>query len=45
MTTQTKQSDRLTFWVETFDDEDWRHLFRCEEMEDYEYGKPFLRVN
>jgi hypothetical protein len=45
MEKKNKQSDRLTVWVESFDDEDWRQLFRCENLEDYEDGKPFLRVN
>jgi hypothetical protein len=45
MTEQLQESNQKRIWIEEFDEEDWRQLFRNELTEDYEDGKPFLRVN
>lgn len=45
MTEQILKSNQNIFWVDRYDEEDWRHLFMCELLEDFEDGKTFLRVN
>jgi hypothetical protein len=43
-----RQSDGMKpikIWVEEFDEEDWRQLFRNDLLGEYEDGKSFLRVN
>lgn len=43
-----RQSDGMKpmkIWVEEFDEEDWRQLFRSDLLGEHEDGKPFLRVN
>lgn len=45
VTKQLKGSSQRIFWVEDFDEEDWRQLFAIDLLEEYEDGKSFLRVN
>ena len=43
-----RQSDGrkpIKIWVDEFDEEDWRQLFRSELLGEHEDGKSFLRVN
>ena len=37
-------SDQRRFWVNEFDEEDWKALFMTELEELFEYDKDYLRV-
>ena len=45
MTEQLQESNQKRIWVDRFDEEDWRQLFRSDLLGEYEDGKSFLRVN
>jgi hypothetical protein len=45
MIRQSGSTKTKKIWVDEFDEEDWRQLFRNELLEEYEDGKSFLRVN
>ena len=45
MTEQLQESNQKRFWVDGFDEEDWRQLFNSDLIEEYEDGKAFLRAN
>jgi hypothetical protein len=44
MTEQLQESNQKRIWVDGFDEEDWKALFRTELEELFEYDKEYLRV-
>ena len=38
------ESNKRIIWVDNFDEEDWRELFRSDSRESFEDDKAFMRV-
>lgn len=44
MIEQLQTSNQRSFWVDEFDEEDWKALFTKDVEEIFEYDKDYLRV-
>lgn len=44
MIEQFGESNKRIIWVDNFDEEDWRELFRSDSREPFEEDKAFMRV-
>ena len=44
MKQQFQTSNQRSFWVDEFDEEDWKALFTKDVEELFEYDKDYLRV-
>ena len=38
------ESNKRIIWVDNYDEEDWRELFRSDSRESFEEDKAFMRV-